>query len=248
MNRKKVLVYVLCGPERYQWVAPDLMLRLIEAVHLRDIDVVVGTVYGVYGYDAARNRAVEWFLESDADWLCMIDNDTVPPDDFIPRVLDFTRNCAQADIVPLPYYIRPRVNVDGLLLCTGLRHPTEPNTYTLPFQIPHEWREIDVGGGGCMFIRRGVLTKMEKPWFRIPETARLEHLQTGACEDFDFCTRAQAAGFHLFTHGGLECAHLHTVDVSAVAKATVARRQEDADFLKQMGVRLLTTQKVGPIR
>lgn len=99
-----------------------------------------------------------------------------------------------------------------------------------------------------MFVRREVLTKMARPIFRIPEHAIRENFASGPAEDFTFCLDAKAAGFHVWTNGDLLCDHWHTVNLTRVAEATTVRRQEDVDFLRQMGVRLPTSQTVGPLR
>jgi GT2 family glycosyltransferase len=151
----------------------------------------------------------------------------------------------KADVVALPYYMRP----DGIkkassLLCIGWR-ASEPNFFHMAMQLEHKWQEVDVGGAGCMFIRRAVLERMSFPWFQTPEYAIEKRFLAGACEDFDFCERAQAAGFHIFTHGGLLCGHLHTVDLSVVADEIVVRRETDLGFLRSLGLSVPTMQKVG---
>lgn len=238
-SKPKVLVVVLCGPERYQWPAPGLTLRLIETARLTDFEVEFRYVYGVYGYAAARNRAVEMFLASDSETLVMLDNDTVPPPNFIPRVLEFS----DADVVPLPYYIRPEAGKINTTLCTGW-HAQEANTFELPFQLPNKWIEIEVGGAGCLFIRRHVLTKIEKPWFYVPDFNLSQNYIYGPGEDFAFYERSRAAGFHIWTHGGLVCSHLHTVDLTAVANAIVVRREEDNEIMRQLGLKVPTSRTV----
>ena len=89
MHAPKLLICLLCGPERYQWPAPHLIFRFIEAARLRDVDVEVRLIFGVYGYAEARNYAGEMFLSSDAAYVLTLDNDNVPPAGFISRVLDF---------------------------------------------------------------------------------------------------------------------------------------------------------------
>jgi GT2 family glycosyltransferase len=243
MSKPKVLVAVLCGPERYQWPAPGLMMRLIEAVQVPDVSVNVVPVFGVYGYDAARNRAAEFFMNGDADFLLMLDNDNAPPADFIRRVLEFADSRSDVDVIGLPYYTRPRFGMVNTVLCAGW-HASEPNTFDMPTQLPAKWQEVDVAGAGCMFIRRAVLSTLEKPWFRIPTHAFREHFMSGACEDTDFCDRVKAAGFHIWTHGGLICSHLHTVALEAIAAATVTRAEEEMEILRKLGINIPTIRRI----
>jgi hypothetical protein len=233
--KPKVLVCVLCGPERTSWISPALSERLIETVRTCPY-VEVRNVFGVYGYDAARNRAAEMFLQSGADWLCMLDNDNAPPSGFMPRVLDFANSRSDVGVVALPYYIRTEVDTPGnLILCVGW-HAAEAGYFNLPTQLESGWLEIEVGGTGCMFIRRKVLTTVAPPWFTIPDYAQRKHLLGGACEDFAFCDKARAGGFHIWTKGDMICGHLHTVDLAAMADSLVVRRQEDRAFLEKMGI------------
>jgi len=214
VNQPKVFIAVLCGPERYQWIVPDLMLRLLETQHLRDITVEVRTVFGVYGYDAARNRAVEMFLQSDADWLCMIDNDNIPPADFLRHVMEFAEqfsvrhtNRPSVDIVGLPYYERP--------------NPASPESLKLGIRwdgvrsLSPGWQEVLAVAAGCMFISRRVLHELPKPWFQI-WTENIKR-NFGGGEDFDFCLRARQAGFSIWANTGLLVDHYHTVSLSAAA-------------------------------
>ena len=243
MAKPKILITVLCGPERYQWPAPGLMMRLIEAVQLPDVSVEVRPVFGVYGYDSARNRSAEMFLASDASWLCTIDNDTIPPPDFIRRVLDFAQLRSDVDVVALPCYVRPSLGMANTVLCVGW-HASQPNTFDMPTQLPAKWQEVDVAGAACMFIRRTVFSPLERPWFRIPAHAFREHFMSGAGEDTDFCDRARAAGFHIWTHGGLLASHLHTVALEAVAAAVEVRAEEDIATLRKLGINVPTVRRI----
>src|SRR5579862_2590196 len=66
-------------------------------------------------FSAARNRIVtRHVLPSAAEWLCMFDNDVVPPENFIEVILTAP---PEADIVILPYWVW---NPDGHpMLCFG---------------------------------------------------------------------------------------------------------------------------------
>jgi hypothetical protein len=136
----------------------------------------------------------------------------------------------------LPYYIRPALGMMNTLLCAGWRHSPDGHDYDLPFQLKKEWREVDGVGAGCLFIKRSVLLRLGKPWFQIPERMVSEHFMNGAGEDFDFCERTKALGMKVWTHGGLLCDHLHTVSLTAVAKQTVVRDEEDTAIFKRLGL------------
>jgi hypothetical protein len=222
----RVLVCVLCGPAH--WIWPDLMLRLVEASRTPDVDVEVRTVFGVRGYDNAMNHAVGLFLQSGAEFLCLIDHDTVPPVDFVPRVLDFAQSRSGVDIVALPVYVRPPLdNPTNLLLNVGWESQ-QARHYNLQTQIPSGWTEIDVGGNACMFIRRAVFSRLGCNPFRTPDHT------PDATADFDFCEQAKAAGFRIWTNYDLLCGHLNTLDLREVAKAVAVRAQEDVELIKEL--------------
>lgn len=234
------LIEVLCGPERTSWWQPDLGLRLVETARL--LGVHVDTTYGVAGYPAARNRAAETFMASGCDVLAMLDNDTTPPAGFLPAVLDFIKSRPDADVICLPYYMRPHPDDPTSLLCVGWK-TAEPDTFDLPSQLEPGWQQIDAGGAGCMFITRRVLEKMPMP-FRIPEHAWKNHMLSGACEDFTFCSDAKALGFHVWTNGDLICDHWHSVNLSAVARRVDVRAQADIELLRRLGIPCPTVHRV----
>jgi len=63
-------------------------------------------------------------------------------------------------------------------------------------------------------------------------------------EDFEFWERVKEAGFHAWTHGGLLCSHLHTLDLTVVADAHVRRNEEEVEFMRKLGLQVPTSQTV----
>ena len=57
---------------------------------------------------------------------------------------------------------------------------------------------IDGCGFGCVLTSVGMLRKLESPWFKFERFS----------EDFDFCIKAQKAGYQLYVHTAVLCGHL----------------------------------------
>jgi len=239
----RTLICVLCGPEPQHWIVPDLALRLVEVG--RQPGVEVATIFGQYGYSTARNRCVATFLQSGCELLLMLDNDTAPPSGFLGKVLEFVNSRPDADVICLPYYMRTNVDTPGhLITCCG--HRTDnPAFFNLASQLPHTWTEIDVGGAGCMFVKRHVFDRMTQPFFSSPEYQKPEHLAGGPpSEDFAFCLNAKSQGFHVWTNGALMCDHFHTMNLLAMGRAFVQRQEEDIEYMRQLGIQIKTTRIV----
>src|SRR5690242_9471302 len=80
------MIAVLCGTERQQWIAPGLMMSLVQAITeamRTGRPVALELIKNVRPVDAARNEAARRFLQSDCEWLVQVDNDTIPPPNFL---------------------------------------------------------------------------------------------------------------------------------------------------------------------
>lgn len=135
----------------------------------------------------AQNYLVEKILESkDIEYLFFIEEDTVPPQDALEKLL-----ALDVDIACIDY------GVNGYS-CIAKDKKTE---------------EILWCGLGCTLMKREVFEKIEKPWFRIDKTLRLndwkwiDNPAKYGGHDIWFCTQARAAGYTIQQAEG-ECRHL----------------------------------------
>lgn len=152
-----------------------------------------------------RNRIARKFLESGADFLLMVDSDTVPtcnPLDLVER---------NRDIIgfPLPAW---RVNDDEPLLW----FPGPPNDSGLV--------EVEKVAGGCLLVARRVLEHpaMKDPFMDEWDSRgfRIEP------EDTTFCLRAREAGFRVWCAMDRPCLHFQTVELYTVWQFLERTRRE----------------------
>ena len=216
-----IVICVRSGFERTGWIHPLLsswMISLIyEPIHRLNCDLV----FGVQGLAASSNAAAKGFLERsefvDVEWLCIVDNDTVPPRDIL-RMLDdvptevdiLSPTCHMTwsgHVFPQQGFYKddnmnPAFVSDGPCAFYPLIS-NEPGLY-----------EVDRVGGGCWFIRRRVFASMTKPYFQIrldPETHG-----TDMTDDIYFQDQAKKLGFHLFADTRFLAAHYHSMNLATL--------------------------------
>jgi len=156
-----------------------------------------------------RCKIVKRFLETDCDYLLMIDDDVVP----------FHNPCeliqADVDIVAQPALVRssgqtvvwtayiPHANGDGY-------SAVDLNSIDDMFDI----LEVAVVGTGCILIKRKVLEDPKvKPYFH-PEFDEDGILKYGT--DFAFCRRATNAGYKVYTTVHRRCEHFKSTGLNDV--------------------------------
>lgn len=156
--------------------------------------------------DRARNVIVKRFLEGDGDFLLMIDADIVPPDSVAAMCLHNKPVCAA--------------------VCFGWVSTMEEETGIVPVVMDFDEKTglyksaagldgkgvvgCDAVGTGCIMIRRDVLEKMPRPWFKFKFTDNYE-IERG--EDFYFCEKARAAGFTIHADKDRICDHFKLIQL-----------------------------------
>lgn len=141
----------------------------------------------------ARSEIVRQFLETDAQWLVMLDDDHAIHPDFLRAWLYRHDRKLNA---PLPHPI-----VASLYLQRGL--PFAPALYgppdsSLPGRMTFEHLTLDqfptsgiapvyAAGASGMFVRRDVYEALRAPWYELGQSDNIG-------EDFWFCHKAQLAG------------------------------------------------------
>lgn len=166
-----------------------------------------GRISGLSGprIASSRNKIVRTFLETNREWLWMLDTDMVFGSDTLRNLLDADREIVGA-------------------LCHGVSNETGE-----PFPVMHELTdtgmrriddypeneviEVDATGAACLLVHRDVLAKMEAnadnplyPWFQ--EGRTLGGLEVG--EDVCFCLKAKEQGFKIHVHTGVRVGHKKT--------------------------------------
>jgi hypothetical protein len=211
-SKPKVLVCVLTGIERHNWVNPDLVLNLISMARDSRFDVNFFPVRDCRPWEGARNMTIVAARQIKADWLVSFDNDNFYTGPGTP--LDIIAAAGEdKHIIGLSYGLGADDGnyrlfpSDGHGACDG------------PF------RQEQCIGGGLMMIRNTVWKTIPKgPWFRWihaeSETlAPVNGVTRG--EDAAFCELATRRGLKIWSYQQ-PAGHYRTVDLTGMVRA-VAR-------------------------
>lgn len=188
-------------------ISGRLALLLVELARGPDgpaVEIVPG-----YPVDRVRNQICKRFLESDADYLLMIDDDVVPP----ATVLDMARH--DKDVVAgLCYAYLPRLGYYSVAYPSGNEHGKPVERLGIGEQIEGRGLiEVELAGTACMLIHRRVLEALDRPHFKMQLDD--DCLLIKDSEDFSFCRKARAAGFSIWLDTDQPCGHYRALDMHA---------------------------------
>lgn len=170
--------------------------------------ITILTTAGKSFHDYARNTLVEEFLTKTKDeWLVFIDDDIIPPNNFLDML---QHNEPVVGAVAYTY-------VNGNLQATIYKHISgkqyEPDRDTIAFS---GLKEVDATGAACLAIKREVLEKMKKPYFKFefdPETG----VRTFG-EDFYFCAEAKKLGYKIYVDTSIVTDHMKELSMYGMFK------------------------------
>lgn len=169
--------------------------------------------------DVCRNQVVQKFLESDNEWLMMVDSDVLPPVNVIctlavaikmelafvgfPTPIFSSRNMVEWNFG----YIYPQGSPDlkyPLTRVVDRRDWVSENItkVTTPGRKPII--SIDRIGTGCVLIRRDVFEAVQAPAFEFPRRADGSIILG---EDYWFCDKVRKAGFDIWCDLESPCEH-----------------------------------------
>jgi len=149
-----------------------------------------------------RAKIVQRFLQSDCDFLLMIDDDIIPYANPIEYVY------ADKDIVGFPAKVRQK----GMAL-NWVAYYELDNVGYLPCDFSRienrlaDLVSVDIVGTGAILIKRKVLEKVKKPFLVEFDKNGVNKYGT----DFAFCRRAKKAGFEIYTAPNCICEHIKEV-------------------------------------
>ena len=168
----------------------------------------------VRGYDCAtaRNNIARRAMEADADYVLMVDNDVVLPDNALIDMLDDPKD------VCLGYYAHRSLDnsysgrscvcrwSDGKKRYFNYPLESEYTAIELKNMRDHGIYKVDIHGGGmgCALIRTDVFRRIQYPWFS------WVNYKTGGqlSEDLYFCEQCHQHGIDIFTDTRVECGHM----------------------------------------
>lgn len=158
-------------------------------------------------HDFARCAMTEDFLKSDCDVMWFLDADIVPHPD-IMNVFDKYEEWEMAG-APYPVFMTPPGENDPAIVYTVYKLV---NGKMAAAPVPTSGSEyVDGIATGCIFLKRSVFDKLEKPYFEFkydPETRRLIE-----GEDLGFCKKTAALGKQFYIDYSLVCKHFKKVEL-----------------------------------
>jgi GT2 family glycosyltransferase len=149
-----------------------------------------------------RNIMTRRYLESDCDWLWMVDSDIDFPPDTLDRMLGAAdpveRPVLGASYLVLNDELQP---VRGIYAIPQLGKPAVPVE-----PEPDTVMQVDATGTGCLLIHRSVLEKAGLFPFAQVLTSTCEY-----SEDLSFCLRVRELGFPVHVATGIMVGHTKPV-------------------------------------
>ena len=183
------------------------------------------TVIGKIFTPLAREKSVELALQAGCDWLLMVDDDMICPDDMFERLyvnqkdicaaLAFTRNAPHKPVLYSQLDGYDHVSKKDYMLNTAvMNYPKD------------QLVECDAVGFGAVLLRIDMFRKMPQPWFMST---------CGTGEDIYFCYQARKHGYRVFMDTRVKLGHLgHPVNVTE-DYVEEHRRKEDPLTAKRFG-------------
>lgn len=219
--RQKVDVIVLTMGS----VCSELMMTLLDIAHNMRYNINIG-------HSAAnptannRCRIAREFIDNErrADWVMMIDEDTVPNGDF----LKWTENTDYDVISFMTPCWKPTTSPESAIVWNVQMDDREQFAPAVDGLMPADPREhpiIDVvrTGTGAMLIRRKVL---EHPGMRAPFRDVFDEYGIRAVgHDIEFCKRAKRLGFKVGTVLESPASHYKVIDLLNVVRLTRRSKQ-----------------------
>jgi GT2 family glycosyltransferase len=157
-------------------------------------------------HDAARNGLVEDFLTTDCDIMWMLDSDVAPP----KHILDLVSQHGdkwQAAGAPYPIFMAPPGESQRQIVFTVYKKYNDKFT---PSGVPMSGTEfVDGLATGCLFLKREVFDKLERPWFEFKFDPITRQPIVG--EDLGLCMRLSKLGVQFFTDYSMVCKHTKKV-------------------------------------
>lgn len=186
------------------YVLRDLASRYSDEVELVYPDQLCQRIF----HDAAREGIIQDFLATDCDILWMLDSDIAPP----KHVLDLVTmhgNKWQLAGAPYPVFMaQPGESQRQIVFTTYKQMPPAPDgkPRIAPCAVPEEGTEfIDGIATGCLFIKREVFDKLERPYFEFKYDPITRQPIEG--EDIGFCIKMIKLGIKFFTDYSMVCKH-----------------------------------------
>ena len=191
----------------FENIYPDTM-KSIYGLDCGEHEVAFDFVRG-YDVATARNKIAQQALDEGFDYVLMVDNDVVLPEDALLNLMDATKD------VTLGYYAhRDADNIYRGNTCVCklgyFNYPLE-SEYTaqelLDLKAQETYKiQIHGGGMGCALINTEVFLRIAYPWYSWVNYPGKERLRLS--EDLYFCEQCHKAGIKIYADTRVGCGHM----------------------------------------
>ncbi|MBK8943744.1 MAG: glycosyltransferase family 2 protein [Ignavibacteriae bacterium] len=151
------------------------------------------------GFSGGNNLGIKYALENGADFILLLNNDTIVEPDFLTILLDTFNKCKNAGVSApqINYYNNKNIvwSVGGQISKirgSGFAYSDENEN-----QIEKKIREVNFASGCCLLIRKEVFEKI----------GMLDEKFFLYVEDTDFCFRTIKAGFKIIINPNSKIYH-----------------------------------------
>lgn len=184
-------------------------------------------------HDAAREGVVQDFLATDCDILLFLDSDVCPPKHLFDLVTMHGDKwqCAGA---PYPVFMaQPGENARQIVFTVYKSIGPDPVTgkpRVAPTDCPNEGTGfIDGIATGCLFIKREVFDKLERPYFEFKYDPITRMPIEG--EDIGFILKMHKLGIQFFTDFSMACKHFkNNIDLLEMNNYAISYAQKCVDM------------------
>lgn len=245
MDKKipRILVIVLTTMERNGWATKHLLewcssLRFHERDEKGELKYLtsVGYAHNFTPAAAARNYVFNHVLQLDPDkrpdWVLMIDNDMVPPD----NLMDTIKGAPEDAGVMVPRFYMWDDAKGKPILCWGMDTADAPyngNGDQVFLVHPGKHYPLTKCGTGAIFFRSELIADLQalghgsnkSPFFWY--TYNDDGAMVGT-EDINFCKKVHETKWKIYGVSSIEVGHYHNVDLAVLARwlyETEAKKQ-----------------------
>ena len=216
----KILCAILTTYERQGWVTKELA-QFVADFPLMEAGYAARFIFchNFMPAAAARNVFSKQSKDMETDWLCLIDNDMVPPS----NLFDTIKGAPEDAGIVVPVFYCWDNGGAKLTLCWGLDKEPPKDGNGLGHFTPG-FHELSKCGTGVIFIRPWVFNKIAYPYFTYVYNGDAGMAGT---EDIQFCLKAREAGVKIYGRADIGVGHFHSVDLSVMAKLIFDRKELD---------------------
>jgi GT2 family glycosyltransferase len=213
----KMLFAVLSTYERSGWVHPSILQFFCDMPFKTGYSFRVIPVHNFIPAASGRNVFCRQAKDTEADWICMLDNDMNVPDNLLDTLKDVPTD---ASIVVPAFYMWNQAELK-LTLCWGMDGAATDGTIN---KLAPGFYELTKCGTGAIFIKPKVFRELAYPYFKYL------HNEDGGLygtEDIQFCLDALAKGFKIYGNSAIHVGHWHSVDIGTMWDWMATRKSLD---------------------